>query len=82
MQKGKTRMSDRAVRTILIPLFAAVGFLLLGVPLADLAPDVKVWAIPTALGLGPALLLIAAILGYKIKTTNPSVRPRNPGDLR
>ena len=69
-------MSDRVVATVWVPLLAAAGFLLLGVLLADLPPEVEVWALPTAMGLGPALLLIAGMLAYKIKTTNDSVRPR------
>jgi hypothetical protein len=75
-------MSDRALSTVWIPLTAAVGVLLLGVPLLDLSPEVEVWAFPTAIGLGPALLLIAGILAYKIKSTDANVRPRDRVNLR
>ncbi|NJL08895.1 MAG: hypothetical protein HC900_12095 [Methylacidiphilales bacterium] len=63
-------MSDRAIATFWVPLLAMAGFLLLGVPFADLSPDVEIWAIPTAIGLGPALLMIAGLFVYKIKSNS------------
>lgn len=60
-------MSERALGTFWIPLLATAGFLLLGVPFFDLTPDVKIWAVPTAVGLGLSLVTTAGLFAYKIK---------------
>jgi hypothetical protein len=62
-------MSDRALTSFWIPALAAVGFLLLGVPFLDLTPGVAVWAVPTGIGLGLALLTMAGMFIVKVKTS-------------
>lgn len=73
-------MSDRPTSTFWLPLILGTGFLLLGVPVANLSPEARTWAVPSAAALGIALLAIGGVLAYRAKSKSQSPRGGSGGD--
>jgi len=73
-------MSDRLASTFWLPLILGLGFLLLGVPAANLSPEVRVWAVPAATGLGILSIVIGGVVAYRTKLRSPPPGGGRGGD--
>ena len=65
-------MSDRPAITYWLPLALGLGTLFLAVPLSNLSPGTRVWAIPAATALGVALIIVGALIAYRVRSKSSS----------